>query len=169
MTMERVYTISPMTEKDLDSVVKIERSLFIHPWSKDFFRLVLSDINNFMVTLKKGDSIVGYGGYHLLKGKTDFLLIKNSYTRIIHLINLAVQRDVQNRGLGTRLLNILFGNARSRGAEYCYLEVRPSNEHAFSFYRKSGFSIIGIIENYYPQEKEDAYVLGKDITRVDTV
>jgi ribosomal-protein-alanine N-acetyltransferase len=166
--MERVYTISPMTEKDIDSVLMIEHSLFTHPWSKDFFRLVLSDINNYMVTMKSGGAVVGYGGYHLLKGRTDFLPIKK-HRNIIHLINLAVQQDAQGQGLGARLLNILFCNARSMGAEYCYLEVRPSNEYAFSFYRKSGFSIIGMIENYYPREKEDAYVLGKDITQVDTV
>ncbi len=157
-----------MAEKDIDHVLIIEQSIFRHPWSKDFFRLILSDINNYMITLKKDDALIGYGGYHLLKGKTDFLPIKETHRHIIHLINLAVQPCFQGRGFGTCLLNTLFSSALRRGAEYCYLEVRPSNKCAFSFYRKSGFSIIGVIENYYPQEKEDAFVMGKDITQVKT-
>jgi len=157
-----------MTADDIDRVLMIEQALFRHPWSKDFFRLILSDFNNYIITLKKDDNLVGYGGYHLLKGKTDFLPVNKTHNRIIHLINLAVQPGFQGRGFGTCILNTLFSNARSRGAKYCYLEVRPSNQCAFSFYRKSGFSIIGIIENYYPKEKEDAFVMGKDITKVKT-
>ncbi len=157
-----------MTRRDIDRVLMIEQSLFRHPWSKDFFRLILSDFNNYMITLKKDGALIGYGGYHLLKGKTDFLPVKKTHKRLIHLINLAVQPGSQHRGFGTCILNTLFCNARGRGAEYCYLEVRPSNQCAFSFYRKYGFSIIGMIENYYPQEKEDAFVMGRDITKVKT-
>ena len=158
-----------MTEKDIDSILVIERCLFAHPWSRDFFRLILSDFNNYMITLKRGETLIGYGGYHLLKGRTDFLPVEKQYRRIIHLINLAVQPGSQGRGFGTCILNNLFNNARSRGAEYCYLEVRPSNQCAFSFYCKIGYSIIGMIENYYPQEKEDAFVMGKDIMQIKTV
>ena len=149
-----------MLERDIEKVLTIERSVFRHPWSHDFFRLILSDMNNYVVTLRNENGILGYGGYHLLKNRANFLYTKEAYERTIHIINIAIQPREQHRGFGTFLMNTLMGNARSRNAEYCYLEVRPSNQQAYSFYRKCGFSVIGVIENYYPQERENALVMG---------
>lgn len=150
-----------MIEKDLDEIAKIERSVFLHPWTKDFFRLIISDFNNCVLTLKLGDIIIGYGGYHLLKKDSSFLFYDRRHKKIIHLINIAIKPQEQNRGYGTFLMNTLLSKARAQNGEYCYLEVRPSNEKALVFYNRCGFSIIGIIDNYYPREKEDAIVMGK--------
>jgi ribosomal-protein-alanine N-acetyltransferase len=154
-----------MREADLDEVLHIERAVFKHPWSKDFFRLIISDGNNYVITLKRDDSIIGYGGYHFLSQGTDFLLTSKKYDRVIHLINIAIRADQQSRGFGTFLLSTLINNARSRNGNYCYLEVRPSNSRAITFYRRSGFSIIGVIEDYYPQESENALVMGQELSR----
>jgi ribosomal-protein-alanine N-acetyltransferase len=152
-----------MTEKDIESVLSIERSVFQHPWSPEFFRLIIADMNNCVLTLRNETGIIGYGGFHLLKNKVNFLGVNVDYNRIIHLINIAIDPHEQHRGFGTYLLNILIGKALASNAEYCYLEVRLSNQKAFTFYRKSGFSVIGIIENYYPQERENAIVMGREL------
>jgi ribosomal-protein-alanine N-acetyltransferase len=154
-----------MREADLDEVLHIERAVFKHPWTRGFFRLIMSDGNNYVITLKRDDSIIGYGGYHFLNQQTDFLLTSKKYDRVIHLINIAIRPDQQSRGFGTFLLSTLFNHARSRNGNYCYLEVRPSNSRAITFYRKSGFSIIGLIEDYYPQESENALVMGQELSR----
>ena len=152
-----------MTEKDIDPVLAIEKMVFPHPWSREFFRLIVADINNYMLTLRNDNAIIGYGGYHLLKHRINFLSTRNKYARIVHLINTAITPSEQRRGFGTFLMNTLMGKARLNEAEYCYLEVRPNNEKAFSFYRKWGFSVIGIIENYYPIEGENALVMGTEL------
>jgi ribosomal-protein-alanine N-acetyltransferase len=154
-----------MREADLDEVIHIEKAAFKHPWSKDFFRLIMTDANNYVITLKRDDYIIGYGGYHFLSQQTDFLLTAKKYDRVVHLINIAIKKDQQSRGFGTFLLSTLIDHARSRNGNYCYLEVRPSNSRAITFYRKSGFAIIGVIENYYPQEIENALVMGKELSR----
>jgi ribosomal-protein-alanine N-acetyltransferase len=152
-----------MTEGDIDRVLTIERRVFPHPWSRNFFKLILSDMNNHVVILRSGGEIIGYGGYHLLKNRVQFLTAGRPDRRIIHLINIAIAPHMQHRGFGTFLMNSLLCDARSKNADYCYLEVRPSNQRAFSFYRSCGFSVIGIIENYYPQEREDALVMGNTL------
>ena len=152
-----------MTENDIDAVLSIEKAVFKHPWSREFFHLIVSDMHNYMLTLKTGTDIIGYGGYHLLRSKKSFLSTRHSYNSMIHLINIAITPHMQHSGFGTFLMNTLFNKARTKHAEYCYLEVRPSNTGAFSFYRKRGFSIIGVIENYYPQEGENALVMGMEI------
>ena len=152
-----------MIEKDLNEVINIERTVFTHPWTKNYFRLIISDMNNYMISLKQKKSIIGYGGYHLLKSNTNFLSTKKEYNRIVHLINIAIDPFYQKRGCGTYLMNTLVNNARSKHGDYCYLEARPSNSRALSFYKKFNFTIIGIIENYYPYEKEDALVFGREL------
>ena len=160
--MKTVYSHSRMEEKDLEEVVAIERGVFRRPWSKEFFRLILQDRTNRMVTLRDEKTLVGYGGYHLLNKKPSFLPAA-APRRIIHLINIAIEPSYQHRGFGTYLIDILFNDAKRCDAGYCYLEVRPSNMPAFSFYTHSGFSVIGLIENYYAQDTEDALVMGKTL------
>lgn len=161
MTSQCYCTI--MTEKDIDTVLSIEERVFKHPWSREFFHLIASDMNNCMLTLKTDAGIIGYGGYHLLKNRTSFLSTRHQYDCMIHLINIAIAPQKQHCGFGTFLMNTLIRKSLASKAEYCYLEVRPTNENAFSFYRKWGFSIIGIIENYYPQECENALVMGMEL------
>ncbi|MBN2322487.1 MAG: ribosomal protein S18-alanine N-acetyltransferase [Spirochaetes bacterium] len=159
--MQTDYSYARMEEKDLKEVVSIEQGVFRHPWSEEFFRLILKDHNNWVVTLRKKTTLLGYGGYHLLKKQPSFLPVTASLDGIIHLINIAISPSFQHKGLGTLLIEHLFNNAKRRNAGYCYLEVRPSNAKAIRFYQRSGFFVIGLIENYYAQEKEDAIVMGK--------
>ena len=152
-----------MIEKDIDTVLSIEKCVFKHPWSREFFHLIVSDMHTYMLTLRTGAGIIGYGGYHLLRNRTSFLSTRHQYDSMIHLINIAIAPQRQHSGFGTFLMNTLINKAMANNAEYCYLEVRPSNDRAFSFYRKRGFSIIGVIENYYPQECENALVMGMEL------
>ena len=157
------YTIQPMCDGDIDTVLDIERRVFPHPWSENFFRLILEDRNNYMVTLKLRGVVIGYGGYHFLKNGAGFSLNGKNYEYVVHIINLAIAPEYQGRGYGSALMDNILADALKRGAEYAYLEVRPSNSRAISLYRKFGFMIVGIIENYYPQEGENALVMGLEL------
>jgi len=55
--------------------------------------------------------------------------------------------------------------ARSDGATRMLLEVRAANEPAIAFYRRFGFSQIGLRRGYYPATigREDALVFDKDL------
>jgi len=162
--MQHTCSFSTMVEGDLDEVLSIEREVFPHPWSKEFFQLIISDRSNWVITLRRDNTIVGYGGYHLLKKGRTFLSTHDRYQQIIHLINIAVSPPFQNQGFGTRLLDLLFNNAKRSCADYCYLEVRPSNTQAIHFYQRRGFSVIGVIEKYYPYENENAVVMGMGLS-----
>jgi ribosomal-protein-alanine acetyltransferase len=161
--MQTGYSYEKMEEKDLKEVVSIEQGIFRHPWSEEFFKLILQDCNNWIITLRRETTLLGYGGYHLLKKQPSFLPVTASPYGIIHLINIAINPSFQHQGFGTLLIELLFRNAKRRNAGYCYLEVRPSNTRAFRFYQHSGFSVIGLIENYYAQDKEDAIVMGRTL------
>ncbi len=76
-----------------------------------------------------------------------------------HITTLAVDPAMHRRGIGTRLLLTLAGEAIRRGATALTLEVRMSNKPAQELYRKFGFRPAGVRRNYYVETNEDALVM----------
>lgn len=76
--------------------------------------------------------------------------------------NIAVAGPARRRGLGTRLLGELLDQARGRGADAVFLEVRESNRAARALYEKWAFLESGRRPGYYNDPEEDAllYRLG---------
>ena len=86
--------------------------------------------------------------------------------RVVHreweIENIAVAGPARRRGLGTRLLGELLDQARGRGADAVFLEVRESNRAARALYEKWAFLESGRRPRYYKDPEEDAilYRLG---------
>ena len=72
--------------------------------------------------------------------------------------NIAVAGPARRRGLGTRLLGELLDQARGRGADAVFLEVRESNRAARALYEKWAFLESGRRRGYYQDQDEDAIV-----------
>lgn len=83
----------------------------------------------------------------------------------VHLLNIAVARAWQGRGLAVELLQALYEHCRQQRAEALWLEVRPSNTRARALYQREGFVDIGVRKHYYPAEegREDALVMRREI------
>jgi ribosomal-protein-alanine N-acetyltransferase len=64
------------------------------------------------------------------------------------LLLLAVRRESQRRGVGSKLLAAFVAEAARRGAEHLHLEVRDGN-HAVALYTRAGFREVGRRKNYY--------------------
>ncbi len=82
-----------------------------------------------------------------------------------HLLNIGVGLGHQRQGHGARMLQEVIGDARVAGAKRLLLEVRRSNRQAVAFYRRSGFTEIGVRRAYYPAVagREDALVFEKEL------
>jgi ribosomal-protein-alanine N-acetyltransferase len=70
--------------------------------------------------------------------------------------NLVVAAAARRRGLGTRLLDELFGVLRSQAGAALFLEVRESNRAARALYEKSRFIEVNRRKLYYRDPLEDA-------------
>lgn len=70
--------------------------------------------------------------------------------------NVVVIPERRGQGLGTELVTEFLDQARERGAERVYLEVRQSNEAARTLYEKCGFGETGRRQSYYQDPPEDA-------------
>jgi [ribosomal protein S18]-alanine N-acetyltransferase len=136
--------IRSLTYADLPQVIAIERRSFPTPWSLAMFVLELSKPSGVCLAAVENGAVVGY-------------LVCSKYDRVWHLMNIAVDPAVRNRGLGRRLLEALFERA---GQDESYtLEVRTSNAPAIALYEHYGFRSAGMRPRYYQDTGEDAMIM----------
>lgn len=147
-------TYREMTIEDVDAVAQIEQDTFPTPWSKQSFYTEIKEnkIAKYIVALRNNE-IVGYGGlWHVFDE--------------MHITNIAVLEEYRGLGIGQGLVCMLIEMAESDElVDNIALEVRRSNFKAQSLYRKYGFKVVGVREKYYENNREDAYIMQKDIAR----
>ncbi len=137
-------SIRPLGYTDLPLVMAIERRAFPTPWSLAMFVLELSKPAGICLTAVQSSRIVGY-------------LICSRYAGVLHLMNVAVDPPIRNRGVATALLAEMLHRA---GEEHEYtLEVRASNAAAIALYERFGFRSTGIRPRYYRDTGEDALIM----------
>jgi [ribosomal protein S18]-alanine N-acetyltransferase len=136
--------IRSLTYADLPQVIAIERRSFPTPWSLAMFVLELSKPSGVCLAAVENGAIVGY-------------LVCSKYDRVWHLMNIAVDPAVRNRGFGHRLLEALFDRAGQN--ESYTLEVRTSNAPAIALYEQYGFRSAGTRPRYYQDTGEDAMIM----------
>ncbi|UVJ44781.1 ribosomal protein S18-alanine N-acetyltransferase [Pseudomonas sp. LS1212] len=144
--MSDAVTFRPMTEADLDAVLKVEYAAFSHPWTRGIF---LDGLKSYEIWLMfEGNQQVGHGVINVIIDEA-------------HLLNITVKPESQGRGLGLRLLEQLMSRAYQLNARECFLEVRASNQPAYRLYERYGFNEIGRRRDYYPAVggREDALVM----------
>lgn len=146
----------PMTDADIAAVVEMERDACPHPlhaWTPENYRSSLR---------------AGYWAVVRCEPRTQRIVavcVAMDGVDEVHLLNIAVARDCQGRGLARELIHVLVDRCRQRRATALWLEVRPSNERARTLYRSEGFDDIGVRRNYYPAAtgREDALVMRREV------
>jgi len=136
-----------MTPSDLLQVADIEQRSYEFPWSHRLFRdCLLSGYT--CVVLERGEDVVGYCILSVAAGEA-------------HILNLCVDANSRKLGYADRLLEEILNRAKAVSVKQVFLEVRPSNEHAVSLYRKKGFRQIAERPAYYQAHdgREDAAVM----------
>ena len=137
-------TIRRLTYADLPQVIAIERRAFPAPWSLAMFVLELSKPAGICLAATEGKTLVGY-------------MICSRYDTVWHVMNVAVDPDLQGEGLGSEMLERLLVEG-DPAARYT-LEVRRSNGPAIRLYERFGFRAAGIRRRYYQDNGEDAVIM----------
>ena len=131
---------APLVERDaefgdLAIVVIIEKDVHFSPWTIHNFQDALAAKNIFKVFFLD-DMIVGY--YIALLASDE-----------CQILNIAIKKCQQNKGLGNYLINHVKDLSKSLYVASIFLEVRVSNIKAIKLYEKNGFNELGVRNNYY--------------------
>lgn len=84
--------------------------------------------------------------------------------REAEILNLAIDPPQRRKGLANKLLTETLAQAKEKGADRVFLEVRASNHAAISFYGSHDFRPVGKRAAYYCAPTEDALIMEKKIT-----
>lgn len=146
------YLLREITPDDIKDLLSIEREVYAGelPWTRSAFLSELSSKNPHLYILAEKDGqTLGFIGCRVIEDDG-------------HITNVAVAAKGQGKGLGTYLLQEAFRFAENQGCSRMSLEVRLSNKHAQSVYRKTGFISSKITPAYY-DDGEDALEMLKQL------
>jgi ribosomal-protein-alanine N-acetyltransferase len=130
---------------DLPGVAEIESLCFKEPWSQKALELLLEGANFGVAALEDGE-VAAYVGVISIAPEGE-------------ITNVATHPRFRRRGIAKEVLEFLKSEAKRRGIDSLYLEVRRSNEAARALYENAGFTVIGERRGFYKNPKEDAVLM----------
>lgn len=135
-----------MREEDLETVARLERTVFSVPWSEHSLRESLSRPEYLFLVSEEDGKVIGYAGLLMIAGEGD-------------VTNIAVFPGNRGHGTGSALTEALLSEGRKRGMGAFTLEVRVSNQPAIHIYKNLGFRSEGVRRGFYEKPKEDALIM----------
>ena len=146
--------IKDVTPKDLNEIAMLEQEVFGEDaFSKELIKKLIRR-STFFFKLKKSSikgHIIGFA-----------IIIKDRKDRA-NIINFLVKPKFQNKGYGTRFLNIIIQRIKElEKVRKIVLNVKVNNEIAIKLYENSKFKITQKIDEYY-HSGEDAFLMELDI------
>ncbi|MEZ5427191.1 MAG: ribosomal protein S18-alanine N-acetyltransferase [Pyrinomonadaceae bacterium] len=148
-----VYSIRPLTEKNLKEVLRLNLRCFKagENYTKYTFSYLLTEPNTLsyrMVT--PADQMVG------------FIFIMVNENGVGHITTIGVAPEHRRRGLALELLGHAENAVRQRDVSMMSLEVRVSNIAAQTLYNSCGYSIVQRLKEYY-NNGEDGFLMVKPL------
>ena len=131
---------------DLDRIMTVMDAAFEPAWGEAWNRRQVSDSLAFPHTHYR---LLGANGLPPIDGApaAGFTLVRAAPGEE-ELLLIGVAPESRNRGIGGRLLELVLDDARVRGADRVFLEMRYNNPAA-PLYRSVGFEPIGRRRDYY--------------------
>lgn len=134
-----LYTIRKACRSDLPSILEIENDSFQEDnFSKEELRYLIEKSKTGCFILEIQDEALAYTS-----------LISRSNASNLRIYSLAVHSKARGRKLGQTLIEFILQYAKENGFASVTLEVKVSNQTAISLYKKNGFEILSVKENYY--------------------
>ena len=148
-------TITEAKSSDINALVELENTCFAtDKLSKRQFQHWLKANNRVFLVAKNGAELLGYGQVIMRKG-----------TRLARLYSIALSPLARGSGLSSKLLLALEQQSVEMGKLFMRLEVANGNQAAINLYRKLGYKVFGIYQNYY-EDHSDALRMQKSILQV---
>jgi ribosomal-protein-alanine N-acetyltransferase len=155
--------IAPLTEDCVEDVKKLELECGLSPWSINDYKKEIERVDSVAMVAKKDGEVAGFLVARLITISESKIIPNERHE--IELYNIAVKSGIRNQGIGQTLLNQLLAGATSLKVSGIWLEVRESNSIAIQFYKKNGFKLAYIRNNFYSSPPENAIVMKLDVSK----
>ena len=143
-------TVRKSKYEDILRVSELEKECFGgESWSFGAIATAFENPAYCMVTAEEDGEVIGYGCAMTVCENCD-------------LENILVAEEYRRGGVGRRILTELIADAKARGAQKMFLEVRVSNAPAMSLYLGCGFKGVHARTRYY-SDGEDCLVMSKEL------
>ncbi len=152
------FVVRRFEEKDLDSVMEINKTCLPENYSASFFLDVHAKLSEAFLVAVNGDSVVAYIMCRLERSFPE--VSKFRFVKKGHIISIAVLPEHRRKGIASELIRRAEKSLLEREAEEYFLEVRVSNKSAQDLYKALGFMEARTIPFYY-HNGEDAMVMSK--------
>ena len=137
-----MVNIEILRPEHIVGVHTLETLCFPEPWSERSLGLLCTG-DNFGVVVTVDGFVAAYGGMTCV-------LDEGAIT------NIATHPDYRRQRLGRAVVTAMLEEAKNRGIENVFLEVRASNEAARALYLSIGFSELCVRKGFYRHPMEDA-------------
>lgn len=144
MEKVRAWTLA-----DIPAIVALERACFSDPWTAEAWLGAIPRADVFGFVAEENGELVGFA--------CGTALFEDS-----EIWKVAVRETMRGKGLGGALTDALLNEAKARGAQRTFLEVRVGNQAAIGLYRSRGFETTRERKKYYA-DGEDALEMKKDL------
>ncbi len=140
-----------LTLEDVATVYQIETRSFKTAWSLNDFKECMASPKHFKIAAEIDKKISAYA------------VIQLSNNRNFYLLKFVVAPEFRRHGLGKIFLETLLKLIPKRGGATVYLHVSTKNIAAIHLYESCGFKVINRLENFYPEDNENAFVMERKL------
>ena len=162
---DRHVLIREMRLADLDQDGLIDQLSFSLPWPKKSFYYEVADnrYSTCWVAELQPEEVIPMEslGQGLVIGMAVVWLVVDE----AHIATIAVHPEYRGLGIGKQLLAAILEDSWKRGMAAATLEVRVSNQVAQAMYRNFGFEVVGVRQQYYKDNQEDALIMTADLVK----
>ena len=158
------FRIARASLDDLDELVALEDRVFTAPWTRKAFEAELTgnEFSRILVARPQRDSTDFDDERFTTTDRLSGYICMWTVFEELRLMNIAVEPDMQRKGIGSALVKSALETGIKQGAERALLEVREANRSAQALYARFGFSTYGTRLNYYTNPNENAMLMARD-------
>lgn len=123
------------TLNDAKEIARLESEIFKSGWTLENVENMLKG-DSYAVVEEVNGEIIAYASYYIHIDEGD-------------INNVAVTANYRKQGIGKSLVNALLQDAKARGVNKLFLEVRENNITAIKLYESFNFKQISVRKKYY--------------------
>jgi ribosomal-protein-alanine N-acetyltransferase len=152
MEISNCVKIVRMQEEHIPAVFSLDKKSLTLPWSE----------RSYLFEIRENKTSIPLVAIQTNDGKVEHLagfIVVWTIEDEAHVGTVAVDKEFRRQGIAQKLISTAIQEAKDRGAQKVFLEVRAGNLPARALYQKLGFVDFDLRKKYYCDNQEDAIIM----------